>query len=85
MEEKQNPAEEEVFRPPKKKETEGSETGAPMFKPKRGSVFPKKQKSVKSMMFDTIVSVVFNDTSDPSSSQAHYQKDATCFGRNKQC
>ncbi|EEF42070.1 conserved hypothetical protein [Ricinus communis] len=40
----------------KKQSEEGSKAGTEAcFKPKNGSVFPKKKKSVKRMMFDCLV------------------------------
>ncbi|KAG8633226.1 hypothetical protein MANES_18G084235v8 [Manihot esculenta] len=60
-------------------ETVGSSEIEPRFKPKNGSVFPRKKKSVKSMMLDTVASVF----SSASSSVAQKNSKNGVSRRNK--
>ena len=48
------------------------------FKHKNDSLIPKKRRSVKSMMFDSIASAIFGSCLHPPSKPKEYNSGSTC-------
>ena len=59
----------------KQKQTSGRGVTEPYFKPKTGSVFPKKRKLVQTMIFHSIITFVLASSS--SSGHHHQQRSHT--------